>query len=131
MKITLNEIRGLNTGLNTIMARELPPLTALHFKRLMVRFVEEMKISEKTRVELAVKYGKKDDDGKPLFKKQGKKKKTKEYDLTQENFLKMGVEYDKINQKEFDIPFEPLKVEKLGKTITPDIIYQLGKLVEE
>ena len=133
MKITLNELRGLNAGLNLIMARELPPETANWFKRLMIRFVEELKAIEKMRVKLAIKYAKKDDDGKPIMKRGKKGKPLNEYDLTKENFIKMGVEWDKINQEEIEFPFEPLEATKevFGETITPDMLYQLGKLIEE
>lgn len=131
MKITLNEIRGLNVGLNTIMMKELPPETANKFKRLMVRFISEMQSQERIRNKLAVKYAKKDKDGKPLFKKDKKGK--YEYDLTKDNRIRMGVEWDKIGQEEIEIPFEPLETTKkvFGETITADTLYQLGKLVEE
>ena len=133
MKITLNEIRALNTGINAIMVRELPPETANRFSRLMVKFVSEIQAQERIRVKLAVKYAKKDEDGKPLLKRGKKGKPTNEYDLTKENRIKLGVEWDKIGQEEIDIPFEPLKATKevFGETITADMLYQLGKLVEE
>jgi len=131
MKVTLNEVRGLNTGINSIMMRELPPPTANLFNRLIFSFIKELQDIDKERNRLAVKYAKKDKDGKPLFKKNKKGK--YEYDLTKDNRISMGVEWDKINQKEIEIPFEPLKATKevFGETITPNILYQLGKLIEE
>jgi len=133
MKITLYEIRALNAGVNAIMTRELPPPTANLFNRLIVKFIEKMKASEKERVKLAIEYAKKDDDGKPIMKRGKKGKRTNEYDLTKENIIKMGVEWDKLCQEEIEFPFEPLKATKevFGETITPDMFYQLGKLIEE
>ena len=131
MNITLNEIRGLNAGVNAIMTRELPPPTANLFSRLIVNFVKELQDIEKERNRLAVKYAKKDADGKPLFKKD--KKNNSAYDLTKDNRIAMGVEWDKLTQREIEIPFEPIKPTKevFGETITADILYQLGKLIEE
>ena len=131
MKITLNEIRGLNAGVNVIMERELPPPTANKFNRLIGKFILELQAQERMRNKLAVKYAKKDKDGKPVLKKNKKGK--FDYDLTRDNLIKMGMEWDKIGQEEIEIPFEPLKATKevFGETITADILYQLGQLVEK
>ncbi len=131
MKITLNEIMGLNAGVNAIMMRELPPPTASLFSRLIVNFVKELQEVEKERNRLAVKYAKKDKDGKPLYKTDKKGKSA--YDLTKDNRIAMGVQWDKLTQREIEIPFEPLKATKevFGETITPDILYQLGRLIKE
>ena len=131
MKITLNEIRGLNAGVNVIMERELPPPTANKFNRLIGKFILELQAQERMRNKLAVKYAKKDKDGKPVLKKNKKGK--FDYDLTRDNLIKMGMEWDKIGQEEIEIPFEPLEATKevFGETITADILYQLGQLVEK
>ena len=133
MKITLNEIRALNNGINAIMVRELPPETANKFSRLMVKFVTEIQAQERIRVKLAVKYAEKGEDGKPLLKRGKKGKPTNEYAVSKENRIKLGLEWDRIGQEEIDIPFEPLKATKevFGETITADMLYQLGKLIEE
>ncbi len=132
MKVTLNEIRGMQKGLNTVMRMELPAKTAYWFKRFMDRVVSEMKAIEKTRLTLAVKYAKKDKDGKPLFKKDKKGKQLNEYDVTPDNLLKFGKEFEALCQKEFEIPFTPIKLDAFGDTkITPDTLYELGKLIEE
>ena len=130
MKIKLQEIMGLNAGVNLIMMRELPPPTANLFNRLIVNFVKELQDIEKERNRLAVKHAKKDKDGKPLYKTDKKGK--SEYDLTKDERIAMGVEWDKLTQREIEIPFEPIKATKevFGETITPDILYQLGKLIE-
>jgi len=131
MKITLNEVRGLNAGINAIMERELPPPTANKFNRLIGKFILELQAQERMRNKLAVKYAKKDKDGKPVLKKNKKGK--FDYDLTRDNLIKMGMEWDKIGQEEIEIPFEPLEATKevFGETITADILYQLGQLVEK
>ena len=133
MKITLHEIRGLNAGINAIMVKELPPETANKFSQLMVKFVLEMQAQERIRGKLAMKYAEKGEDGKPLFKRDKKGRPTNEYDVTKENRIKLGVEWDRMGQEEIEIPFEPLEAtrEVFGETITADMLYQLGKLVEE
>ena len=131
MKITLNELKGMEIGLNTVMAMGLPPKTAYWFKRFMDRVVSEMKAFENKRKSLVVKYAKKDKDGKPLLKKV-KKGEQAEYDVSKENMIKLTVEFDALWNKEFDIPFNPIKLEAFRDTrIKPDTLYQLGKLVEE
>jgi len=132
MKITLNEIRGMQIGLNEAMLLALPSKTAYWFKRFMDVIVREIKVHEKFRLSLAVEYAKKDKDGKPLFKKDKKGKQLNEYDLTQKNFIEFAKEYDKLSQQEIYVPFEPIKLEQFGDTkITPDLLYKLGKLIKE
>lgn len=134
MKVTLNEVRSLNAGINAIMERELPPPTANKFNKLIIKFIDKIKATENTRVKLALKYAKKDDEGKPLYKRNKKGKRlANEYDLSKENLIKMGVEWDKLNQEEIDFPFEPLPATKevFGETITADILYKLGRLIEK
>ena len=83
-------------------------------------------------MKLVLKYAKKDKDGKPLFKKDKNGKPLGEYDVSKPNFIKLAKEYDEISQKEFEIPFEPIKLEQFGDTkVTRDLLYKLGKLVVE
>ena len=132
MKITLNEIKGMQIGLEEVMKKELPVKTAYWFKRFMDVVVKKIKAHEKARLKLVLKYAKKDKDGKPLFKKDKKGKPLGEYDVSKPNFIKLAKEYDEISQKEFEIPFEPIKLGQLGDTkVMPDLLYKLGKLVIE
>ena len=132
MKITLTELRGLQAGLDTIMKTELPPKTAYRFKRLMDHAVSHMKNAEKVRLNLAVKYAKKDKKGKPIFKKDEKGKTLNEYDVNKDNLIKFAKEFDDLCMKEIDLPFKPIKLDELGDTkIKPDTLYQLGRLIEE
>ena len=131
MKITINEIKGMELGLNTVMGMGLPPKTSYWFKRLMCRVVSEMKAFEKKREALSVKYATKDKDGKPMLKKV-KKGEQAEYDVSKEDMVKLRKEFDELLQKEIEIPFQPIKIEAFGNTYPkPDMLYQLGKLVEE
>lgn len=132
MKITLNELKGMQEGIEEAMALKIPPKTAYWFKRFMVRIVSEFKAIEKVRLSLAVKYAKKDKKGKPIFKKDKKGKQLNEYDVTKDNLIKFSKEYDDLCQKEIDFPFNPIKLEQFGDTkISGDLLYKLGKLVEE
>lgn len=132
MKITLNELMGMKAGLEVVMSTELPAKTAYWFKRFMDTVISKIKECEKTRLTLAVKYAKKDKDGKPVFKKDKKGKPLNEYDVTKESMIKFAKEFDELGQKQFDLPFKPVKIEMFGDTkIKPDILYQLGKLIEE
>jgi len=132
MKVTLNEIRGMQKGLNIVMRMELPPKTAYWFKRFMDRVVSEMKAQEKEINALGMKYAKKNKNGKPILKKDKDGNELNEYDATKDNLIKYMKEFNILNQKEFEIPFKPIKLEAFGDTkITPDTLYELGKLVEE
>ena len=131
MKITINEIKGMELGLNTVMGMGLPPKTAYWFKRLMDRVVSELKAFEKKRQGIVVKYAKKDKNGKPMLKKV-KKGEQAEYDVSKEDMAKLRNEFDELINKEFEIPFTPIKLEAFGDTrIRPDTLYKLGKLIEE
>ena len=131
MKITINEIKGMEIGLNTVMSMGLPPKTAYWFKRLMDKVVSEMNAFENKRKALVIKYAKKDKNGKPMLKKV-KKDEPAEYDVSKEDMVKVRAEFNELMQKEFDIPFEPIKLEAFGDVrIKPDTLYQLGKLVKE
>ena len=131
MKITLNELKGMEMGLNTVMSMGLPAKTAYWFKRFMDRVVSEMNAFENKRKALVIKYAKKDKNGKPVLKKV-KKGEPAEYDVSKEDMVKVRAEFDEMFHKEFDIPFEPIKLEQFGDTkIKPDTLYQLGKLVVE
>ena len=132
MKITLNEIRGMEMGLQTVMSLELPPKTAYKFKRIMDRIVSELKIQEKEINELGIKYAKKDKDGKPILKKDKDGKELNQYDASKDDLVKYMKEFSKLTTKEIDLPIKPINLEQFGDTkIKPDTLYQLGKLVKE
>ena len=132
MKITLNEIRGMQAGLETVMDLELPPKTAYKFKRLMDKIVSELKVQEKEINALGVKYAKKDKDGKPILKKDKDGKELNQYDANKDDLMKYMKEFGKLTMKEIDLPVKPISLEEFGDTkVKPDTLYQLGKLIEE
>ena len=133
MKITLNEIRGMEVGLQTVMSLELPPKTAYKFKRLMDRIVSELRVQEKEINELGIKYAKKDKDGKPIFKKDKDGKELNQYDpANKDDLMKYMKEFGNLTQKEIDLPVKPINLEEFGDTkVKPDTLYQLGKLIKE
>ena len=131
MKITINEIKGMELGLNTVMGMGLPPKTSYWFKRLMEKIVSLLIEFEKKKQAIFIKYAKKDKDGKPILKKV-KKGEQAEYDVSKENMVKLRNEFDELINKEFEIPFTPIKLEAFGDIkIRPDTLYKLGKLIEE
>ena len=134
MKISLNEVRGMQAGLDVILAKEIPIKPAYWLARFLDKIRSEMEAMEKARMKLVEKLAKKDKDGKPLFKKDkdGKQIEPSQYDFTDENMAKFQAEFDELGKEEFEIDFKPIKLDQLGDiNLKPIVLVQLGKLIEE
>lgn len=130
MKITLNEVRGMQAGLDVILAKELPVKTSYWLARFLDKVSVEFKAIETARMKLVEKYATKK-DGKPMMKKD-KDGKSQEYDLTKENMEKFQAEFAELGKVEFEIDFNPIKLEQLGDIkLKPIVLVQLGKLIVE
>ena len=134
MKISLNEVRGMQAGLDVILAKEIPIKPAYWLARFLDKIRSEMDAMEKARIKLVEKLAKKDKDGKPMFKKgkDGKQIEPNQYDFTDENMAKFQAEFDELGKEEFDVDFKPIKLEQLGDiNLKSIVLVQLGKLIEE
>ena len=132
MKVTLNEVRQMQPGLDVILAKELPVKTAYWLARFLDKVRSEIGATENIRMKLVDKYAKKDKDGKFIFKKDDKGKDLQEYDFTKENYINFVKEYDELSQIEMEIDFKPIKLADLGDiTLKPVVLIQLGKIIEE
>jgi len=130
VKFTLNEVMGMQAGLDVILAKELPVKTSYWLARFLDKIGVEYKAMEAARNKLIEKYAKKDKDGKPAMKKV--KDKPDQYDLTNENMKKFQDEFTELGKTEFEIEFNPIKVEQLGDIkIKPLVLVQLGKIIIE
>ena len=131
MKISLNEVRGMQAGLDVILAKEIPIKPAYWLARFLDKIRSEMGAMETARVKLVEKLAKKDKEGKPLMKK-AKDGEPQSYDLTDENMAKFQEELAELGKEEFEIDFKPIKLADLGDiTLKPIVLVQLGKLIEE
>jgi len=127
MKFSLNEIMGMNEGLNVILAKELPVKTSYWLARFLDKVGSETKAMETARMKLIEKYAKKDKDGKPLMKKD-----TNEYDITKANMEKFQAEFGDLGKEEFDVDFTAIKLADLGDIkLKPIVLIQLGKIIIE
>ena len=127
MKFSLNEIMGMNEGLNVILAKELPVKTSYWLARFLDKVGSETKALETARMKLLEKYVKKDKDGKPIMKKD-----SNEYDLTKTNLEKFQAEFADLGKVEFDIDFKAIKLDQLGDIkLKPIVLIQLKKIIEE
>ena len=130
MKFTLNEVMGMQAGLDVILAKELPVKTSYWLARFLDKIGVEYKAMEVARNKLIEKYAKKDKDGKLIMKKV--KDMPDQYDLTNENMKKFQDEFTELGKTEFEIEFNPIKVEQLGDIkIKPLVLVQLGKIIIE
>ena len=130
MKFTLNEVMGMQAGLDVILAKELPVKTSYWLARFLDKIGVEYKAMEAARNKLIEKYAKKDKDGKLIMKKV--KDMPDQYDLTNENMKKFQDEFTELGKTEFEIEFNPIKVEQLGDIkIKPLVLVQLGKIIIE
>lgn len=130
MKFSLNEVMAMQTGLDVILAKELPVKTAYWLARFLDKVGSEFRAMDKARIKLIEQYAKKDKDGKPVMKKV--KDKPEEYDLTPTNMKKFQTEYGELGKEEFEIDFNPIKLEQLGDIkLKPMVLIQLGKIIVE
>ena len=130
MKFNLNQIMVMQTGLDAILAKELPIKPAYWLARFMDKVSFEYKAMESARMKLLEKYAKKDEDGKLAMKKV--KGKPDEFDLTKTNMKKFQDEYGELGKVEFDIDIDPIKLADLGDIkLKPFVLIQLGKIIEE
>ena len=144
MKITLNEVKTMQEGLDAILAEKIPCKPGYWFKRFLNKVSSELKAMEETRIKTVEAYAKKDKDGKPLFKKDkdGKQLEPPQYDLSKENLEKLQKELFELGNIEFEVDQEPIKLSDIDSevcevcgqkklVIKPLVWIQLGKLVEE
>jgi len=132
MKFNLNEVMGMQAGLDVILAKELPVKTAYWLARFLDKVGSEFKAMDAARMKLVEKYAKKDKDGKPMMKKVEKGEQPKEYDLTDANMKKFQDEYAELGKEEFEIDFKPIKLDQLGDIkLKPIVLIQLGKIIVE
>ena len=131
MKISLNEVRGMQAGLEVILAKEIPVKPAYWLARFLGKIRSEMEAMEKARIKLIEKLARKDKKGKPMMKK-AKDGEPQQYDLTDENMAKFQAELAELGKEEFEIDFKPIKLDQLGDiSLKPIVLVQLGKLIEE
>ncbi len=134
MKFNLNEVMGMQAGLDVILAKELPVKTAYWLARFLDKVGVEFKAMDSARVKLAEKYATKDKDGKFVFKKDKDKKELvpQQYDFTKTNNEKFQAEYADLGKEEFDIDFKAIKLADLGDIkLKPIVLVQLGKIIVE
>lgn len=132
MRFSLNEVMGMQAGLNVILAKELPIKTSYWLARFLDKIGIEFKAMDKARIKLIEKYAKKDKDGKPMMKKVKKGEQPKEYDLTDNNMKKFQAEYGELGKEEFEIQFTAIKLADLGDIkLKPIVLIQLGKIIIE
>jgi hypothetical protein len=130
MEIKAGEFRNINAGLNEILQKELPVKQAYWLARFLNKLDSEEKAFEKARINLVTKHAKKDDKGKPLFKKDKDGKDLNEYDIPDlDAFTK---EFELLIEEKIEIEFTPIKLSDLGDIkIKPIVLAQLEKIIIE
>jgi len=132
MKFTLNEAIEMTEGLNEILTKEVTVKAAYWLARFLEKVSSEMKAMEKARMKLIEKYAEKDKDGKPLFKKDKDGNSLNQYDISNENAEKFSKEFEELKAEEFDIEFNPVKIDQLGDIkLKPLTLVQLAKIIVE
>ena len=132
MKFNLNEIMAMQTGLDVILAKELPVKPAYWLARFLDKVGIEYKAMESTRMKLLEKHAKKDKDGKLVMKKDKDGKPINEYDITKTNMEKFQDEFAELGKEEFEVDFKPIKLDQLGDIkLKPIVLVQLGKIIVE
>lgn len=124
MKIKLNEIGTILSGLYAVQNMDIPRKTSYWLARYMERIKSEIKIIEKERMKLIKKYAEKDKDGNPKLI-EGKNN----FDISKKNRDAFEKEYAELGEVEIEIDYNPIKLEDLGEKIKPIILFQLRKII--
>jgi len=101
MKITLAEIKTLETSLSKIFEKDLNIKIAYRLGQLLKRLSEEMKTLEEHRVELVKKHGTVDEE-------------TKQVSVAPENTPAFYKELGELMNIDIDIPFEAIPLADFG-----------------
>lgn len=130
MKVKVRELRNMSAGINEKITEKLPAKTAYRLFRFLNKLTSEINAFEKARVNLAIRYAKKDKNGKPLMEKDKDGKDINKYDILDK--IAFEKEYMELTNEEIEIDWEPIKLADLGdvKLSILDLI-KLGKIIKE
>jgi hypothetical protein len=118
MKITLAEVKSLETSLAKVFDKEVNIKVAYRLGSLLKKLSEEMAILEENRIKLVKKYG--DED-----------KETKQLSVPQDKAQEFYAEFNELLQLEIDIDFEPIPLQAFGDITlsAADVMRLDGKII--
>jgi hypothetical protein len=118
LKITLAEIKSLETSLGKMFNKDVNIKIAYRLGKLLKKLSEEMKALEENRVKLVKKYGVEDE-------------KTKQISVPQDNAQDFHKEFNELMQVEIEVDFEPIPLEQFGdiELSASDVLRLDGKII--
>lgn len=129
MKIKVGELKVIGEGLSEILGKELPVKPSYWLARIATKLDSELRAFEKARVNLVIKYARKDEKGNPIVKKDKDGKPTRDYDVPDMDAF--NKEYDELAEQEIEININPIKLDALGDiNLKPIILAKLEKIIE-
>ncbi len=120
MKITLAEVKSLESSLSKIFNKDVNIKLAYRLGKLLKRLSEEMKMLEENRIKLVKKYGEEDEE-------------TKQLSVPPEKTQEFYNEFNELMQIEIDVDFEPVPLEQFGdiEMSASDVINLDGKIIAD
>lgn len=113
----LNNCKGLSS------------VTAYRIAKNIKLVNEELKVYNDQRIKLLENLANKDKDGKPIIKAENG---TQEYDLTDENKLKLQEEVNKLLEEEINMDIKKVSLEQLdGAGLSPAQLSTIEYMLEE
>lgn len=113
----LNNCKGLSS------------VTAYRIAKNIKLVNEELKVYNDQRIKLLENLANKDEDGKPIIKAENG---TQEYDLTDENKLKLQEEVNKLLEEEINMDIKKVSLEQLdGAGLSPAQLSTIEYMLEE
>lgn len=118
MKISLLEIKSLESSLSKIFDKDINVKTAYRLGKLLKRLSEEMSVMEAGRIKLVNKYGAENEE-------------TKQVTVPQEKTADFYKEFNELMRMEVEIDFEPISLDALGdiQLSAADIMRLDGKII--
>lgn len=107
----------------------LSSVTAYRIAKNIKLVNEELKVYNDQRIKLLENLANKDEDGKPIIKAENG---TQEYDLTDENKLKLQEEVNKLLEEEINMDIKKVSLEQLdGAGLSPAQLSTIEYMLEE
>ncbi|HUV84340.1 MAG TPA: hypothetical protein VMV86_01445 [Methanosarcinales archaeon] len=124
-KITVQQVSTILSGLMGIYKEDIPSYTTYWLVRDRDWLESEGKRLEKQRIAIVMKYVKKDKDGKPILKNEGKA-----YDI--ENEKEFNKEINELLESKVDIKLRTFKLNDFGKAyISMENLVKIKPIIED
>lgn len=126
MKIKLGEIKTIIEGMQEIAEKNMPATFSYWITKTIPILINEFKTVEKSRNDLCLRHCNKDDEGKPITKKDDNNQDV--YDII--NMIDFNKELSELMNEEIEVKFTPITIDRLSNVdISPITLIKLNKFI--